>query len=538
MSSHSPTHKRSTEERSPTSAAVTLRYHERTKHSYYSVRREAYTLDWANQPSPYKRYLELERQPLPKQSPAGLPPTLELLRSLDEPNGAPRGPASLAELSALCHLGYGITAQKVYPGLTYELRAAPSAGALFPCELYLCLRGVKGLPDGVYHYAPDEHSLNRLRQGDFLPHLRAAAGHHPTLAGADLIFIISAMWWRSGWKYRERAYRYCLHDAGHLAGNLLLASKGLGYRPAIVYDFVDEEVSGLLGLDERREAPLVLLPCCLGQPCPAPPSAPPPPPPIAPAYRPLSAQEVSYPLILETHRATCLPDREALMVARSREPGQPAMPAERETWPALTLPDPVAAYSPQPLPETIARRRSSRSFTHQPISIEALSTLLATTVVGYPSDQAASRPLDVALIVNAVQGAEPGVYRYHARDHSLLRVREGNFRAWAAYLALEQRMCGDAAVAFFLLADLERLTAQGGERAYRRAHIEAGLRGELVYLAGRALGLGCSGVGAFYDDQAAEFLELPPGVDVIYELVVGVEVPDERVMERNPRART
>jgi len=76
-----------------------LRYHELTKHSYYSVRRETYSLDWANQPSPYKRYLKSERQPLPKGSLAGLPPTLELLRSLNEPNGPVRGPASLTELS-------------------------------------------------------------------------------------------------------------------------------------------------------------------------------------------------------------------------------------------------------------------------------------------------------------------------------------------------------------------------------------------------------------------------------------------------------
>lgn len=533
MSTHSPTHERPTEERPPASAAVTLRYHELTKHSYYSVRRETYSLDWANQPSPYKRYLKSERQPLPKGSLAGLPPTLELLRSLNEPNGPVRGPASLTELSALCHLGYGITAQKFYPSLIYELRAAPSAGALFPSELYLCLRGVEGLPDGVYHYASDDHSLSRLRSGDFLPHLRKAAGHHPTLAGADLIFIISAIWWRSSWKYRDRAYRYCLHDAGHLAGNLLLAAKGLGYRPAVVYDFVDEEVSRLLGLDGQREAPLVLVSCCLGRSAPAPSAAPQPLPPIAPAYQPLSARETTYPLISEAHNATCLPDMEALRATRSREPGPPTLFAEREELPSFPLPDPAAVHSPQPLSETIARRRSSRGFAHQPISIEALSRLLAAAVAGHPSDQAVSRSLDVALIVNAVEGVEPGVYHYDAIGHQLLRVRGGNFRAWAAYLSLEQQMCGDAAAVLFFLADLERLTAGGGERAYRRAHIEAGLRGEWVYLAGRALGLGCSGIGAFYDDQVDEFLEAPPGANVIYGLAVGMEVPDERVVERN-----
>jgi len=475
----------------------------------------------------------IERQPLPPARPADkLPPTLELLRHLDELGGTLRGPVNLNELSVLCHLGYGITAQKVYPNLTYDLRAAPSAGALFPCELYLCLRGVEGLPDGVYHYAPADHSLGRLRQGDFLPYLQAAAGHHPTLAAADLIFVVSAIWWRSAWKYRERAYRYCLHDAGHLAGNLLLAARALGYRPAVVYDFVDDEVNRLLGLDAQREASLLLVACCQDKAAPVPLPSLPPLPAIAPTYQPLSAEEVVYPLIVETHTATCLTDVEALARARNR-PAERVLLMDRERQRSFPLPDPAATSSPQSLSETIARRRSSRGFARQPIPAGKLSTLLAAAVASYLDDQLVPQLPDVDLIINGVEGIPPGLYCYDAAGCRLIQVREGNFRAWAAYLALEQQMCGDAAAVLFFLVPLQRLAARGGERAYRRAHIEAGLRGELVYLAGRALGLGCSGIGAFYDDQVAEFFEMPPDTGVIYELAIGVEVPDERVVARN-----
>ena len=533
MSSHSTRHRRPAEGQSEADSVVTLRYHELTKHSYHSVRRRAYALDWANQPSPYKRYLELERQSLPQAVPADLLPTLKLLNCLSQP-GSPtsRGPANLAVLSALCHLGYGITAQKVSPGRVYSLRAAPSAGALFPCELYLCLRGVERLTDGIYHYAPEDHSLSCLRQGDFLAHLRAAAGDHPALAGADIIFVISAIWWRSGWKYSDRSYRYCLHDTGHLAGNLLLAGKALGYQPAVVYDFVDDEVNHLLGLNSEREAALALVACCSDKPGMALPASLLPPASIAPAYRPLSAQEATYPLILEAHAATSLTGARALTAARSCQLAEPPSPADRGQ-PSFPLPDPAAVSSPQRLPETIARRRSSRSFACQPIPAEALSALLASIVISYPSDQAALPPLDVAVIVNDVEGLPPGAYRYNAARHCLVQIRDGDLRTWAAYLSLEQRLCGNAAASIFLLADLERLAAQDGERAYRRAHIEAGLRGEFVYLAGRALGWGCSGIGAFYDDQVAEFLKVKPGTGVIYELVVGMESPDERVVECN-----
>ena len=533
MSTHSTRPRRPAEERPPAGAAVTLRYHERTKHSYTSVRREAYALDWANQPSPYKRYLEAERLPLPRAVPGDLLPTLELLRRLAEPDSQqPRGQVDLAELSALCQLGYGITAQKVSPGLVTYLRAAPSAGALFPCELYVCLRGVEGVADGLYHYAPGDHSLSCLRQGDLLPTLRAAAGDHPALAGADVVLAISAIWWRSGWKYHDRAYRYCLHDTGHLAGNLLLAGQALGCQPAVVYDFVDGEVNRLLGLDERREAALALVACRSDGSGAARTSARPPLPVIAPAYRPLSPREVTYPLILEAHAASGLADVQALAAARRRKPAKAAL-AGGEAQFAFPLPDPTAAHSVQPLPETIAHRRSSRAFAGQPISTAALSALLAATVVGYRSDQAVLPPLDVAVIVNGVEGMEPGAYRYDAARHRLVQIREGDLRTWAAYLSLEQQLCGNAAASVFLLADLEGLAAQGGERAYRRTHIEAGLRGEFIYLAGRALGLGCSGIGAFYDDQVAEFFEAPPGSGVIYELVVGLESSDERVAVHN-----
>ena len=300
----------------------------------------------------------------------------------------------------------------------------------------------------------------------------------------------------------------------------------------MVYDFVDDEVNHLLGLNSEREAALALVACCSDKPGMALPASLLPPASIAPAYRPLSAQEATYPLILEAHAATSLTGARALTAARSCQLAEPPSPADRGQ-PSFPLPDPAAVSSPQRLPETIARRRSSRSFACQPIPAEVLSALLASIVVSYPSDQAALPPLDVAVIVNDVEGLPPGAYCYDAARHRLVQIREGDLRTWAAYLSLEQRLCGNAAASIFLLADLERLAAQDGERAYRRAHIEAGLRGEFVYLAGRALGWGCSGIGAFYDDQVAEFFEVKPGTGVIYELVVGMESPDERVVECN-----
>lgn len=494
------------------------------------MRGEAYPLDWANQPSVYKQYVDLAAQPLPPGVPTGLPPTLTLLRRLPEPAELQsRRPASVVDVAAMCHLAYGITAHKVYPGVTYDLRAAPSAGALFPCELYVCLRGVEGVADGVYHYAPGEHTLYCLREGDLMPYVLAALGEVPSLAGADIVFIVSAIWWRSAWKYRERAYRYCLHDGGHLLGNLLLAGEAFGRRAVTIYDFIDEEVNDLLGLDSQ-EAALALVACDLGEQSRRAPERSSALGPISPQTRPLSPQQVAYPLIIRTHAATCFSDVGELVASRGRTAVRSAWPVESSNG-VVRLPPPNVADYPQPLAESVARRRSSRSFLCQPISAESLATLLSAAVGDYVSDQPRPMPSQVAVIVNDVGGIEPGVYHYDAEAHTLLERRQGDMRAWASYLSLEQRLCGNAAAEIFFLADLEQLGIRGGERSYRRVHLDAGLRGEFIYLAGQALGLGCSGIGAFYDDQTAEFLSAPPGTSVIYSLAVGHEAPDDRLEE-------
>jgi len=127
MSSHSTRQSRPAKAVAEAGQAVTLRYHDLTKHSYESVRRHGHTLDWANQPSTHKRYLGLNQRALPRRPvPGDLPPTLELLQGLASPavQGVEPSLCGLDELSALCRLSYGITAQKARSDLTYSLRAA------------------------------------------------------------------------------------------------------------------------------------------------------------------------------------------------------------------------------------------------------------------------------------------------------------------------------------------------------------------------------------------------------------------------------
>src|SRR5262249_48820717 len=111
---------------------------------------------------------------------------------------------------------------------------------------------------------------------------------------------------------------------------------------------------------------------------------------------------------------------------------------------------------------------------------------------------------ELYLIVNAVEGLDPGAYYYDSVGQVLDLLKAGDFRREAAYLALDQDLPGDASVAVFFLADLQHWLGCFGNRGYRAVQLEAGILGGKMYLAAYALRLGATGL-TFYDDDVVEF---------------------------------
>jgi SagB-type dehydrogenase family enzyme len=165
-------------------------------------------------------------------------------------------------------------------------------------------------------------------------------------------------------------------------------------------------------------------------------------------------------------------------------------------------------HIPQDIPQTdtveevVLRRGSSRRFTGKPISLEALSTILERATCGIPADFPSMN--EIYLIANGVHGLQPGSYFYNSAEQRLEILAAGDFRARAAFLALEQQLAGDAAVAVFFLADLHLWLARLGDRGYRAVQLEAGILGGKMYLAAYALRLGATGL-TFYDDEVVQF---------------------------------
>ena len=177
-----------------------------------------------------------------------------------------------------------------------------------------------------------------------------------------------------------------------------------------------------------------------------------------------------------------------------------------------------------PIEQVILRRGSSRKFVRTPITLVQLSTILDRATRAIPADfldPTGSLLNHLYLIVNAVEGLEPGTYVFH-RDRGVLEcLKQGNFRAQAGYLGLEQALPADAAVDIFFLADLRSILQRFGNRGYRAVQLEAGILGGKIYLGAYAQHLGATGL-TFYDDEAIKFFSPhADGKSAIFLVAVG-----------------
>ncbi len=161
-------------------------------------------------------------------------------------------PLALAELSQLLWAAQGITG----PG---SRRTAPSAGALYPLELYVLAGSVSGLDAGIYLYKPEGHRLLLIAAGDRRGELRAAAHGQVSMEGAPAVFVISAVFERSTIKYGERGNRYVHLEAGHAAQNICLQAVALKLGSVVIGAFDDDAVKKAAHLSVR-EQPLYLIP--------------------------------------------------------------------------------------------------------------------------------------------------------------------------------------------------------------------------------------------------------------------------------------
>lgn len=504
-----------TDNRNPEAAWT---YHDATKHSYASIRVNPHFLDWANQPLPFKIYPTLEPLRLPGEvRQTGVAALSAIAESVPaQTNAAP----DLEAVAQLLYLSAGVTRKRNYPGGEIYFRAAACTGALYEVELYLVYGDLANLPAGVYHFAAAEFGLRRLRAGDYRHVLLEATGGEPAIARAPLTIICTCTYWRNAWKYQARTYRHFGWDNGTLLANLLAVGTALGLPARVVCGFVDADVNRLLDIGPQREVAFSLV--ALGHAGGLPPQSPAETFPLGLETVPLSRSEVDYPLMREMHATSSLDSAEEVEMWRGHTPMSDFPPP---AGPIVRLQPLSDAEMPRdPIEQVILRRGSSRKFARVPISMAQLSTLLDRATRGVPADfvdPPGTQLNDLYLIVHAVEGLDSGAYVFHRSRGLLECLKQGNFRAQAGYLGLEQELPADAAVDIFFLADLRPILQRFGNRGYRAVQLEAGILGGKLYLGAYAQRLGATGLTFFDDDVIRFFSPHAEGKSAIFLVAVG-----------------
>jgi SagB-type dehydrogenase family enzyme len=323
------------------------------------------------------------------------------------------------------------------------------------------------------------------------------------------------------WKYQARTYRHFGWDNGMLLANMLAVSAASGLVAEVVLGFVDAEGNRLLDLDTRREVSLCLVP--IGRTSesslPAPREA----PALGLETIPLSQHEVEYPAMLEMHDASSLESAEEADQWRGKPPVLPSSARADET---LRLPHlPEEEHPKDTTEEVILRRGSTRTFDRAAsITLAQLSTILDYATRGLPADfheLPGAQLNNLYLIVHSVQGLQPGAYFFGREQNTLELLKEGEFRAEAHHLGLEQELPADACVDIFFLADLEGILERYGNRGYRAVQLEAGTIGGRIYLAAYAQHLGATGLTFFDDDVISFFSPHARDKSAIFLLAIG-----------------
>jgi len=204
-------------------------------------------------PPQYKNYPASKKVNLPKPQYHGiaLEEAIEKRRSIRNYSNKP---ITMAQLSQLLFAAQGVT------GHMYgkALRTAPSAGALYPFEVYVVVNNVEDIPRGIYHYSVLDHALELVKAGDFRGKITDAGLQQEMLGDAGVTFVLSAIFDRVRHKYGERGYRYTYIEAGHISQNIYLQSVSLGLGSVCAGAFLDEKVNKLISVDGRAEAVIYL----------------------------------------------------------------------------------------------------------------------------------------------------------------------------------------------------------------------------------------------------------------------------------------
>lgn len=554
-----------------------MRYHERTKHHFNRYAPGPGSLDWVNQPDPFRRYAGAPLVRLPRLGP-DQEPLSPAYERLFYPAAVPSAPVTVRSLSRLFEYALALSAWKQSGGTRWALRSNPSSGNLHPTEGYLLIGALPGLADtpGLYHYAPAVHALERrvdCPEGWFAQLLQE-------FPAQSFLLGLSSIHWREAWKYGERAFRYCQHDAGHAIGTVRIAAATLGWSAVVLQGLADETIEALLGLDRaedfagaEREHPDLVMVLWPTDP--------------APDLHPVAG--AGLPLFLGSSLARELTRQRWHGKANRLSAGDPLpweiidevasasrkLSSERSRLDAIAAPAERRESAPSaggPSAGRIIRQRRSLLACDgkTSIAVERFYRMLAR-VMPRRELEVTRRPMPwdaipwdptihFGLFVHRVEGLDPGLYvlardpaKVQALKHAmherfawsrppgcpaelpLYLLEVGDARRLAAQVSCGQDIAGDGVFSLGMIGEYQQALFAYGPWFYRRLFWETGLIGQVLYLEAEAAGIRATGIGCFFDDpvhQVFGFKDL--AFQSLYHFTLGGPVDDPRLTTLPP----
>lgn len=413
-------------------------FHDKTDINAKKYLTDSSFIDYRTQPKSFKKY-----------------PDFFLRFKIDE----------IEELKFLSYIGK-ITDTKTYVKNSVDLRANPSAGGLYPSELYIQIRGVKSLVSGIYHYEPLENQLCLIHElsND------GVENYFDETSQQKFIFLISNAYFRSSWKYEDRAIRYILLDTGHLLGSIYAALKLANIPYEINFNFDKYSLNEEFGFDnyesfyvsvttgeykeiepKKLRSPIVSVPSC--------------------------DYQIKNPFVEEFYNTV-----------------------RKDNFEKLTNINFLDDLSNDRLLNAIEKRRSVRAFRGESISKDAYEFITKNIF-----DFAVKYNIDIYIVNNNIEDMKKGLYK----NVNLLKTED--FSQVVTNLALNQKLAGTSAFTLIF--------SSNDEKNYFYLYTLCGFISQILYLRATALNLSISGIGAYFDDITKEFLDTSN--NIFYFLSIG-----------------
>ncbi len=526
-----------------------IEYHEATKHHYDRFAKSLGYMDWANQPEPFRTFEGA--------------PAVHLPLLANDPDAAhadlysrknnPERPFTVENIAGFLELSMGLSAWKSIPGSRWALRINPSSGNLHPTEAYLALPGSEGIDSGVYHYNPFLHALEKRAEtpADLWDKIRGHFGCAGFLAG------LTSIYWREAWKYGERAFRYCNHDAGHALACLSISANLFGWKVLYLNAISDRDAESMIGCDRavceknEKEHPDML---CYVFPSSENTEKRDIPPEIVEEFARLEFSGVPNRLSGEYHPWKAI-DRAGETSEKPRTAPEVLSLGDGLSLVAETADSRLSA------PAIIRQRRSAQGFDGRgAIAGKQFFSMLARTVpkkdeAPFDAEISPAR-LHLLIFVHNVSGLNPGLYFFsrNREDFETIRplcrpeflwrpvrenfplylLQEGNYRAEAAKVSCYQDIAGDSAFSLAMIARFKDWLERGAYN-YKSLFWESGMIGQILYLEAEAHGLRGTGIGCYFDDTVHRMLGLSDNTfQSLYHFTVGKPLLDRRLKTLPP----